>query len=299
MWEDSQGMPLTADADRRLTRVGVLLAKTRLDEMPQLWHVLRGEMSLVGPRPEDPSFVAEHAIAYEQILTVRPGLTGFAQLAFAEERRIISAADPIADYLGRILPQKCRLDLLYVRERSVLTNLRVLVWTLIAVLLRFPVAVNRATGTLNLRRRVAPARPRRGRRFRRSLSTPLEPVPVAGSDRERSGGDDPRRLVVAEVRPEGEDPRRRRAFPRGWATSLSGSWRRRGEARRARRMARRSAHGQETPHGHVEARAVVPGTTDDEGHTEVVHEGCAAGGGHGDALASLHDGDPQAARSGR
>jgi lipopolysaccharide/colanic/teichoic acid biosynthesis glycosyltransferase len=151
----ASGLPLTTDADGRLTHVGRFLARTRLDELPQLWHVLRGDMSLVGPRPEDPLFVAARADDYEVILTVRPGLTGFTQLAFADERRILSDTDPVRDYVERLQPQKCRLDRLYVERASLPTNLRILVWTLAVTLLRLPVAVDRGTGAIGRRRRPA------------------------------------------------------------------------------------------------------------------------------------------------
>src|SRR4051794_35387309 len=118
MRHDAVGAPLTAAHDPRLTRVGAVLAATRLDELPQLWHVLRGEMSLVGPRPEDPRFVAMRPEDFEEILTIRPGLTGLSQLAFAEERSILAGKDPIACYTTRLLPQKCALDRLYARKAS-------------------------------------------------------------------------------------------------------------------------------------------------------------------------------------
>jgi lipopolysaccharide/colanic/teichoic acid biosynthesis glycosyltransferase len=153
MRADAVGLPLTVDGDRRLTRIGRVLARTRLDELPQFWQVLTGSMSLVGPRPEDPVFVAQRPDDYAVILAVRPGLTGFSQLAFADEWRILSSSDPIADYTQRVLPQKCALDRLYVQRASLATNLRVLVWTVVPVVLRHPVAVERATGAISLRRR--------------------------------------------------------------------------------------------------------------------------------------------------
>ena len=73
MREGASGRALTMDDDDRFTRIGPWLAKFKLDEVPQLWHVVRGEMSLVGPRPEDPSFVERHGSAYDHILSVRPG----------------------------------------------------------------------------------------------------------------------------------------------------------------------------------------------------------------------------------
>jgi lipopolysaccharide/colanic/teichoic acid biosynthesis glycosyltransferase len=153
MVRSASGLPLTVEDDARLTRVGGWLVGTRLDELPQLWHVVRGEMSLVGPRPEDPLFVAARARDYATIVTVRPGLTGFAQLAYADERRILSMSDPIADYVARVLPQKCALDKLYVAHATVGTNLRVLTWTLVALVARRPVAVDRRTGAMRVRRR--------------------------------------------------------------------------------------------------------------------------------------------------
>jgi lipopolysaccharide/colanic/teichoic acid biosynthesis glycosyltransferase len=147
------GPALTARADPRFTRVGGFLAKTKLDEVPQLWNVLRGEMSLVGPRPEDPSFVAIEPEAYSKILGVRPGITGLSQLAFARETEILDPADGVAHYVRTLLPQKVRLDCLYVSRRSLRMNLGILFWTAVAVLLRRDVAVNRVTARLSVRRR--------------------------------------------------------------------------------------------------------------------------------------------------
>jgi lipopolysaccharide/colanic/teichoic acid biosynthesis glycosyltransferase len=153
MHQDAAGMPLTASADPRLTRVGTFLARTRLDELPQLWDVLRGRMSLVGPRPEDPEFVALHAASYERILSVRPGMTGLSQLAFADEHIILDQSDIIGDYVYRILPQKVGLDVLYSRAHDLGMDVRILGWTVAAMLMRTPVAVHRATAALSVRRR--------------------------------------------------------------------------------------------------------------------------------------------------
>ena len=156
MHDRARGIPLTADADPRLTRVGRILARTRLDELPQLWDVLRGRMSIVGPRPEDPEFVALHRDAYQHILSVRPGITGLSQLAFAEEHSILDQADLVGDYVGRILPQKVGLDSLYARDYGLRMDLKVLTWTMAAVVLRKRVSVHRGTGGLTLRRRARP-----------------------------------------------------------------------------------------------------------------------------------------------
>jgi lipopolysaccharide/colanic/teichoic acid biosynthesis glycosyltransferase len=153
MHDDAKGIALTMHGDDRLTRIGAFLAKSKLDELPQLWHVLKGDMSLVGPRPETVDFVAHHRDEYDEILTVRPGLVGFSQIAFLAEGRILNAHDPLEHYVSAILPQKVTLDLMYARRRTVLLDLKILAWSMIAVLLRRQVAVNRQTGRMNLRKR--------------------------------------------------------------------------------------------------------------------------------------------------
>src|SRR3954451_6451187 len=147
------GPKLTTDGDHRFTRVGEWLAKSKLDELPQLWNVLRGDMSLIGPRPEDPSFVALHAADFIEILRVRPGVTGLSQIAFAEESRILDDDAPTGHYLDRILPQKMGMDRLYAMRYHVRLDLSILVWTGVAVLLARTVAVHREPGRMTLRRR--------------------------------------------------------------------------------------------------------------------------------------------------
>jgi lipopolysaccharide/colanic/teichoic acid biosynthesis glycosyltransferase len=151
MYDGATGPALASSSDERFTRIGSFLARTKLDEVPQLWNVLRGHMSLVGPRPEDPSFIALHRDDYEQILSVRPGITGYCQLAFARESEILDSTNREKHYVERILPQKVRLDCLYAAGRSVGVDLRILWWTAMAVLLSRDVAVNRETGRLGRR----------------------------------------------------------------------------------------------------------------------------------------------------
>jgi lipopolysaccharide/colanic/teichoic acid biosynthesis glycosyltransferase len=152
MRQDATGGALTLAEDERLTRLGKWLARTKLDELPQLWHVLRGEMSLVGPRPESPAFVALFPDEYDVILRVRPGLTGYTQLAFAREGAILDPADPHAHYLSAFLPQKVALDRLYASGPSVRRDIEIIVATVIT-LLGQPIAVDRRSGALTLRRR--------------------------------------------------------------------------------------------------------------------------------------------------
>ncbi|HEX7300630.1 MAG TPA: sugar transferase [Solirubrobacteraceae bacterium] len=155
MHPTAHGAVLTTVDDDRFTRVGTWLARTKLDELPQLWHVLRGDMSLVGPRPESPDFVARYASDYDVILTTRPGLTGYSQLAFAREGAILDPEDPHSHYLNALLPQKVALDRMYASRLSTRRDLRILVATFMTVFLRKPVAVHRGTGALTRRRRPA------------------------------------------------------------------------------------------------------------------------------------------------
>src|SRR4051794_23456574 len=127
MHERAQGPMVTAFEDVRLTPIGRFLQATRVDELPQFWHVLRGQMTLVGPRPEVPEFVAMHADEYEEILGVIPGLTGLVQVQFIEESRLLAH---VANY-EEILPQKVELDLTYVRRRSFAMDMAILGRTLV------------------------------------------------------------------------------------------------------------------------------------------------------------------------
>jgi lipopolysaccharide/colanic/teichoic acid biosynthesis glycosyltransferase len=153
MYDGASGPPLTLSSDVRLTRVGRVLASTKLDELPQLWNVLKGEMSLVGPRPEDLALVELGGADQSMILKVKPGITGLSQLAFAKESEILDREDRISDYVNRLLPQKTALDRLYARRRSMRMDLGILAWTAVAVLFRRDVAVHRETGKLCARRR--------------------------------------------------------------------------------------------------------------------------------------------------
>jgi lipopolysaccharide/colanic/teichoic acid biosynthesis glycosyltransferase len=156
MHDGAEGPALAVPKDERFTRLGALLARTKLDELPQLWNVVTGEMSLVGPRPEDPGFVELYHDAYDEILAVRPGITGLSQLAFARESEVLDPGDRVGHYVHGILPQKIDMDRLYAAERSPAMDLRILWWTLRAVVARREVAVNRETARLTKRA------PRRG-----------------------------------------------------------------------------------------------------------------------------------------
>jgi len=131
----SLGGPLTAShEDPRITRVGRLLRKTKLDELPQLINVLRGEMSLVGPRPEVPKYVELFPAEYEYLLTIRPGITDPASLEYRDEAAVLgSRGDPEREYIDRILPDKIALSRQYVASMSPWLDLQLIVRTLLRI----------------------------------------------------------------------------------------------------------------------------------------------------------------------
>lgn len=130
----ARGPRITTHEDPRITRVGRVLRRTRLDELPQLVNVLRGDMSLVGPRPEAPAFVALYPPEARAILAVRPGITGLAQLVFRHEGRLLVGEHAEAAYVQRVLPVKIRIDLAYVERASLMLDAWLVVLTALALL---------------------------------------------------------------------------------------------------------------------------------------------------------------------
>lgn len=130
----SAGPAITVRGDRRFTRVGRGLRRYRLDELPQLWNVVAGEMRLVGPRPESPAFVDLSDPLHREVFLARPGITGLAQLFHADEASRIDAATPERHYREAILPAKLRIDAAYLRHRSTRLDLWILAQTPRAVL---------------------------------------------------------------------------------------------------------------------------------------------------------------------
>ena len=113
------GPLITTAGDARITRVGRFLRRTKLDELPQLLNVWRGEMSLVGPRPEVPTYVALYNERQREVLSVRPGITDPASIAYADEEEILGeASDPARVYVEEILPRKLELNLQYIERMS-------------------------------------------------------------------------------------------------------------------------------------------------------------------------------------
>lgn len=135
--ESHNGLRVTARNDPRVTRLGRWLRDTKLNEMPQFWNVLIGEMSLVGPRPEDPEIAANWADEIRrEVLSVRPGITSPASVMFRNEEGLLTKSNVMDTYLQAILPSKLRLDQLYVRHRSFLLDLDTLFWTFLVMLPR-------------------------------------------------------------------------------------------------------------------------------------------------------------------
>ena len=125
--EPGESLVTSGDSDARLTPIGAALRRRRLDEFPQLWNVLRGDMSLVGPRPEVPRYVNLNDPDWETALTVRPGITGPDALAFRNEgEELAEVEDPESHYQQVILPAKLALQVQYAREHSVAGDVRLL-----------------------------------------------------------------------------------------------------------------------------------------------------------------------------
>ncbi len=135
MHADGAGPQVTAAGDTRVTRAGRWLRRTKLDELPQLIDVLKGDMSLVGPRPEVPRFMALYPEeARRRILSVRPGITDRAAIEFRDEERLLAAADDLErTYVEQVMPIKQRHYLDYVAQHSVAGDLRILLDTLRAI----------------------------------------------------------------------------------------------------------------------------------------------------------------------
>ncbi len=125
------GPLVTVCGDPRVTRLGHFLRRAKLDELPQLWNVLVGDMSLVGPRPEVPRYVALYDATQRRVLDWRPGITDPASLAFIDEERVLAShADPERAYREEVMPQKLRINLEYQQRATTATDLTVLARTL-------------------------------------------------------------------------------------------------------------------------------------------------------------------------
>jgi len=131
------GGPSTSDDDPRITPIGRRMRKYKLDELPQLINVLKGEMSFVGPRPEVKVYTDMFTAEEKAILTVRPGITDWASLWNPDEGAVLAGSpDPEKTYLEKIRPEKIRLQLRYVRERTFFKDLKIILLTLRSIAVR-------------------------------------------------------------------------------------------------------------------------------------------------------------------
>lgn len=130
---DRVGPGITTAQDKRITRSGRFLRRTKLDELPQLINVLKGDMSLVGPRPEDPRYVALYTGEQQPILAVRPGITSAASLTYRHEERLLSGRDWEIQYIETVMPAKVALDLDYESHRTLWSDLRLVMRTVLSM----------------------------------------------------------------------------------------------------------------------------------------------------------------------
>jgi lipopolysaccharide/colanic/teichoic acid biosynthesis glycosyltransferase len=144
---DRTGPSITKTGDTRVTRLGRFLRKSKLDEIPQLWNVLRGEMSLVGPRPEMPKYVALYTDEQKAVLKLRPGITDLASLEFRNEEELLAAApDAETFYREFCIPRKIELNLQYAARASLVSDLAMIFATISTIL-----KPQRPIGRINIR----------------------------------------------------------------------------------------------------------------------------------------------------
>ena len=130
---EGMGPAVTVGDDVRVTRIGGFLRRWKLDELPQFYNVLRGEMSLVGPRPEAPRYVGLYTAEERRVLSIRPGVTGISQIFFRDEESLLRREDAERFYIDFLMREKLRLDLAYVKHHSVAIDLGLLGITLVAI----------------------------------------------------------------------------------------------------------------------------------------------------------------------
>jgi lipopolysaccharide/colanic/teichoic acid biosynthesis glycosyltransferase len=144
---ESGGPLITVRGDGRISRIGGFLRLTKADELPQFWNVLRGEMSVVGPRPEIPEYVELYKERYRNVLALRPGITDIASICFRNEEAILShSPDPLREYKEHVLPAKLDLADKYISERSILGDFAIIARTAFAALWGSASATDRNRG---------------------------------------------------------------------------------------------------------------------------------------------------------
>jgi len=127
------GPGITTSEDERITPIGGWLRRTKLDELPQLINVLRGDMSLVGPRPEDPRYVALYTPAQRQVLKVKPGITSAASLTYRHEESMLSGPEWETIYRNEVMPTKLKIDLAQTMDGNVWSDMRIIARTIVSI----------------------------------------------------------------------------------------------------------------------------------------------------------------------
>ena len=131
---DIKGLLTVCGRDPRITNAGYLLRKYKLDELPQLFNVLKGDMSLVGPRPEVRKYVSRYSDEQLKVLSVKPGITDFASIHYSNENEILAkSANPEQTYVQEIMPHKLALNLKYIQEASLMTDLKIIAATVMKI----------------------------------------------------------------------------------------------------------------------------------------------------------------------
>ncbi len=134
---DKSGVDSTASDDKRITWIGHIIRKVKLDEITQLWNVMVGNMSLVGPRPNIERDVRIYTEKEFELLDVKPGITDFSSIVFSDEGSILEGSkDPDLDYNQLIRPWKSRLGLLYIQHQSILLDIKLIILTIVAIISR-------------------------------------------------------------------------------------------------------------------------------------------------------------------
>lgn len=132
---DKESLITIGEHDSRITRAGYYIRKYKLDELPQLWNVLTGDMSLVGPRPEVRRYVDLYTAEQRQVLTVRPGITDYASIEYIDENRLLAQAeDPDRTYIEEILPAKIALNMRYIKHQTLGEYMKIIFLTLAKII---------------------------------------------------------------------------------------------------------------------------------------------------------------------
>ena len=132
---DKESLITIGEHDSRITRAGYYIRKYKLDELPQLWNVLVGDMSLVGPRPEVRKYVDMYTDEQRQVLTVRPGITDYASIEYIDENRLLAPAeDPDRTYIEEILPAKIALNMRYIKHQTLGEYMKIIFLTLAKII---------------------------------------------------------------------------------------------------------------------------------------------------------------------